>query len=179
MSKVKTYYEQNKEKKIAWQKEYYARNLDARREYGKAYRAKNREELNAKRRAYVEKNRDELNAKRRAWRAKNIDEHRAKARDYYADNREHIHEYDRKNYAEHYRERAVEAKRRRRKLHPEQAHAHNVVTKALMSGKLLCCPCEVCGCEKVDAHHDDYSKTLEVRWLCRQHHADHHRLEVQ
>ncbi|MFC3331681.1 hypothetical protein ACFOEM_04310 [Paenalcaligenes hominis] len=34
--------------------------------------------------------------------------------------------------------------------------------------------CEVCGKSKVDAHHDDYSKPLEVRWLCREHHMQHH-----
>jgi ribosomal protein S27AE len=36
-------------------------------------------------------------------------------------------------------------------------------------------PCEVCGAtENVHAHHDDYSKPLEVRWLCSRHHAEHH-----
>jgi hypothetical protein len=36
-------------------------------------------------------------------------------------------------------------------------------------------PCEVCGIEKVEAHHDDYSKPLQVRWLCKRHHCEHHR----
>jgi hypothetical protein len=31
-------------------------------------------------------------------------------------------------------------------------------------------PCEVCGATKVEKHHPDYSKPLEVRWLCREHH---------
>lgn len=31
-------------------------------------------------------------------------------------------------------------------------------------------PCEVCGEIKVDMHHDDYTKPLLVRFLCRLHH---------
>lgn len=44
-------------------------------------------------------------------------------------------------------------------------------------GLLIKQPCEICGAEKVDAHHDDYSKPLDVRWLCRFHHAEHHKNE--
>lgn len=61
---------------------------------------------------------------------------------------------------------------------------------AIKAGLLVRQPCEVCGqkperkswsglplneAETVVAHHDDYSKPLDVRWLCRQHHAEHHR----
>ncbi|EEE04594.1 gene 26 protein [Burkholderia multivorans CGD2M] len=35
-------------------------------------------------------------------------------------------------------------------------------------------PCEVCGAEKADAHHDDYSKPLEIQWLCHSHHMLRH-----
>jgi len=34
--------------------------------------------------------------------------------------------------------------------------------------------CEVCGCKEVHAHHDDYSKPLDVRWLCSPHHIEWH-----
>lgn len=31
-------------------------------------------------------------------------------------------------------------------------------------------PCIVCGDPKVEAHHEDYSKPLDVQWRCRLHH---------
>ena len=38
-------------------------------------------------------------------------------------------------------------------------------------------PCEVCGELKVEAHHDDYYKPFEVRWLCGHHHREHHMMQ--
>lgn len=62
-----------------------------------------------------------------------------------------------------------------RDLPPEMRHAHDAVDWAVHKGRLIRQPCEVCGAEDlIVAHHDDYSKPLEVRWLCRQHHADVH-----
>ena len=46
---------------------------------------------------------------------------------------------------------------------------------AIKAGRLVRQPCEVCGADdKVHAHHDDYSKPLDVRWLCPEHHREHH-----
>ena len=53
--------------------------------------------------------------------------------------------------------------------------AHNAVEAALANKSLVRKPCEVCGAIRVDAHHDDYSKPLDIRWLCRSHHLQHHR----
>ncbi len=36
-------------------------------------------------------------------------------------------------------------------------------------------PCEQCGDPKGQRHHDDYSKPLEVRWLCAPCHGIEHR----
>ena len=44
-------------------------------------------------------------------------------------------------------------------------------------GRLVRKPCEVCGELKVEAHHDDYHKPFEVRWLCGKHHREHHMIE--
>ena len=52
--------------------------------------------------------------------------------------------------------------------------AKKAVHYALKIGKLIKQPCEKCGAEKADAHHDDYAKPLEVRWLCRSHHIAWH-----
>lgn len=61
-----------------------------------------------------------------------------------------------------------------RKRNPERAKLRSIVAYAIRLGILVRQPCEVCGAEKVHAHHDDYSKPLEVRWLCRDHHNEFH-----
>ena len=55
---------------------------------------------------------------------------------------------------------------------PEKVRAHIAVRAAVKRGKLCKQPCEVCGCLEVQAHHEDYSKPLDVRWLCKSHHID-------
>ena len=59
----------------------------------------------------------------------------------------------------------------------EKRIAHGIVAYKVKIGEIVRCPCEVCGIEKSEAHHDDYEKPLEVRWLCRKHHAEHHKQE--
>ncbi len=59
---------------------------------------------------------------------------------------------------------------------PEKRTAHKRVERAVRSGRLERRPCERCGSEvNVHAHHDDYSRPLEVMWLCQLHHKERHR----
>lgn len=59
--------------------------------------------------------------------------------------------------------------------HPEKHAAHLAVKTAIRNGVLIRMNCEICNAEKSEAHHDDYSKQLEVRWLCRKHHLEAHK----
>lgn len=61
--------------------------------------------------------------------------------------------------------------------HPLEVLAHQYVRSAIRRGLLSREPCEVCGAETVDAHHDDYEQPRKVRWLCRLHHKRHHALQ--
>ena len=63
----------------------------------------------------------------------------------------------------------------KRETPPEVHKAHDAVEEAIKRGRLARGPCEVCGAARVDGHHDDYSRPLDVRWLCRGHHLEHHR----
>jgi len=53
--------------------------------------------------------------------------------------------------------------------------AHNIVGNALRDKKIFKGLCEVCGSSFVHGHHDDYTKPLEVRWLCPTHHKQWHK----
>lgn len=49
------------------------------------------------------------------------------------------------------------------------------VQGAIKTGRLKKLPCEVCGEPIVEAHHDDYDKPLDVKWLCKKHHHELHK----
>ena len=56
----------------------------------------------------------------------------------------------------------------------EKRSASAKVSRAIKMKKLVRLPCSVCGNKKSHAHHDDYSKPLDVIWVCSQHHKDIH-----
>lgn len=92
-----------------------------------------------------------------------VDKHRK-------DNIDRIREYDRKRgsrmhpgYLKEYRS-----------ANDEKYKAHSLVGSAIKSGKLTKLPCLICGCEKTEAHHPDYSHPLDVIWLCPAHHKQAH-----
>lgn len=60
--------------------------------------------------------------------------------------------------------------------HPERKRASTAVGNAVRDGRLKKLPCLVCGDENVDGHHPDYSRPLDVVWLCRTHHSEAHEI---
>lgn len=61
-----------------------------------------------------------------------------------------------------------------RQRFPKKYKAHNLVRSLIRKGILFRKPCEICSSLGADAHHDDYDKPLDVRWLCVAHHRKWH-----
>lgn len=61
-----------------------------------------------------------------------------------------------------------------RKRFPERRNARDRVYYAIKTGKLNRLPCYKCGNKKSEAHHEDYSKPLDVKWLCKKCHSKEH-----
>jgi len=70
----------------------------------------------------------------------------------------------------HYHYKLIQIKR-----YPKRINARKLSHNAIRSGKLIKEPCEICGtAENIQSHHEDYSKPLDVKWLCRKHHRELH-----
>ena len=60
------------------------------------------------------------------------------------------------------------------KKNPERSKVKDAVRYALKTGKLIKLPCFICGEMNVQGHHPDYSRPLDVVWLCKEHHMEIH-----
>jgi hypothetical protein len=73
-----------------------------------------------------------------------------------------------KKYARHYRAN-----------YPQHYLCHMILGNAVRSGKIIkpeeCSECHQI-LRRIDAHHEDYSKPLEVVWLCHKCHMRLHRM---
>ena len=93
-----------------------------------------------------------------------------------ANNLERIREYDRKRGKNAERIKMnVEVNRAWRAEDKRRQSCHRQVSIAIKNGILVRQPCERCGAEKTEAHHEDYDKPLDVMWLCTICHKQRHK----
>ena len=85
-----------------------------------------------------------------------------------------INAYDRHRYKNDPDRRAAanEGCKKMRLKFPEKYKARMAIGNAVRDKREIKLPCCVCGDTKSQAHHEDYSKPLEVVWVCIKHHKD-------
>jgi len=145
---------QQRERSRRWR----ARHLDKARELGRKWYHENKEQAYATSQRWRSKNKETVLEYNRKWDAAHREERAQAAASRRAVNKEKVAEYNRE-----YRD-----------AHRLQFRVYKAVGRALKSGALKKGACSACGAIEVEAHHEDYSRPLDVTWLCRSHHKRGH-----
>lgn len=156
-------------------KETHLKYRDERLEKSREYKKKNTEILRVKSLKYYYDNREKILEKCEVYRNKNKKkislneaERRLKDQDRFEKNRKRHLEWSKNN-----RERLNEYQKDWYQKNKEKRRAHVILRRAILSGNLMrpesCSECyKKC---KPDGHHHDYSKPLDVIWICRACHS--------
>lgn len=156
----------------AYKHEWYLKHREELNRRRKRHYAEHRQEELAKNKEYREKHKKEIAVSRKKYVSKNADKIRETKRKWYEENKEVIAE-KRRIYC---RKKSEYMKRWHGTYRKNKTgNAIYKVYNALKTGILVKQPCEICGAEPAEAHHDDYNKPLEVRWLCKCHHVEWHK----
>lgn len=107
------------------------------------------------------------------WRAANKDKNVISQKKWRENNKSKMIEC-RENWSKNNPHAHAEFIRRSIKKSPEKQKARMLLFRAVRNGSIFKGKCEVCGNEKSEAHHADYSKPLDVKWLCKKHHTEVH-----
>lgn len=124
---------------------------------------------------YYAANIDRIRKRRREHYVANADRIRERSREYYVSNTPACSERRRQYYQDHHEE-IRRYFRRYRQDNPSKVKAQNVVNSLVRNGTITRPDtCSACGGGgRIEAHHDDYSKPLDIQWLCRSCHRRHH-----
>lgn len=108
--------------------------------------------------------------------------------EYRSRNLESIQAYDRKRGRLPHRKEDMSKRQKKNRLrhnelnraysekYKDRKMSHTIISNQRRDGKIIPKPCEVCGGhDRIQAHHPDYSKPLEIVWLCQPHHMELHR----
>lgn len=122
-----------------------------------------REERLAKARAYKAANRERLRLVQREYNAARLADPAARAKKLEQDRESRKRNADKRKAYDRARD-------------PQKQRARAIIRDRIYRGTLTRMPCEKCGESKTHAHHDDYAKPLDIRWLCPKHHKEVHRV---
>lgn len=90
-------------------------------------------------------------------------------------NRVKIRNYNRKYNKKWRKERGYHNEINSNKRYPEKRRARVLLEIAVRLGKIKRGNCEVCNKPNSQGHHENYSRFLDVRWLCPLHHTNLHK----
>ena len=131
------------------------------------------------------RSRPEVKEREKEYRKKYAQEHPDYWRDRANNNREHYNEVNRlyhnahKEYGLKYRlehlNKYAEYARTYRAGNEDVVLAQRAVRLGIKKGTIQKQPCSNCGESQAEAHHDDYSRPLDIRWLCKKCHMEWHR----
>ncbi len=80
------------------------------------------------------------------------------------------------HHSEHGRGMSRIRRAERYALNKERYKAKEMIERLVNKGFIQRQPCTKCGNGNSQGHHPDYSKPLEIVWLCQAHHSEEHRL---
>lgn len=87
-----------------------------------------------------------------------------------------IQEYERARFKNPERKLKISIYQKKRRLtHKGKIKAVHAIGNAIRDGRIIRKPCEICGEIKSQAHHTDYRKYYDVKWLCFKHHRQAHK----
>lgn len=151
----RAFYLEHREEIKARSKKYREEHKEKCAKYSQEYRKKNKKRLKEYKEKWDKENEDYLREYRKRYQDAHREEHYARVRKYAATHREKMCSW-------------AKAQQRRTNW------ATDKVLRAIKKGIMKKQPCEICGVEPAEAHHDDYNFPLEVRWLCKKHHVEWH-----
>lgn len=130
---------------------------------------------NARSREYYRLNIEKTKEVQAEYRDINRHKLRKYYKNYYAENRDaRLSQSSQYQKTEAGKTSLSQSRKRRKPLRQEKLKAKELVYSAIRNNTLVRRPCEVCGDPKSEGHHKDYSKPLDVEWLCRKHHLIAH-----
>lgn len=135
--------------------------------YSRKYQKEHAEEYKAYRKRYYQEHKEGNLKHSKEWTEKNRDKHNEYCRKWTRRNIDKVNEYQKRTRGEH----------------PEKYRAQAIINTRIARGKLQKPNvCQVCGKEgRVEAHHADYSKPLDVIWCCKKchYHLDEERRQKE